>query len=92
MSKADGLTHLYRVIVNGVDTINTEPNANKHDDCASTPTREFAGPRGAGWWVRGCVYIGLEDLTIDGNRDTERCFWEAMDEGSGREINIGSNN
>ena len=32
--------------------------------------------------VGGCVYIGLKDLTVDGDEDAKRCFWEVIDKGS----------
>jgi hypothetical protein len=75
-------THLYRVIINRVNTVDTQPNANKHDDGASAPPRELAVWRRAGWWLGGCVYIGLKDLAVDGDGDAKRCFREVMDKGS----------
>ena len=64
-------TRLYRVIINRVDTVYTQPNANKHDDGTPTPSRELAVSRRAGWWLGGRVYISLKDLAVDGDGDAK---------------------
>jgi hypothetical protein len=36
--KSEEAAHLYGVIINGVDAVETKSDTNKHDNCASTPT------------------------------------------------------
>ena len=36
--KSEKAADLYGVIINGVDTVKTKSNANKHDNCAITPS------------------------------------------------------